>query len=166
MWRPYLTSRPFSTRSEEREFVVDSGASMQTLSNKDLSSVELETLWKSRNSTTIVTVNGQVQSSGEAQIYVHDLDLFVTLQWLDETLAVLSICELWEEHDNMNEWVSDQKMYLTTNGKKGFHGRRQISCLLMFPDLRQAPRQVSLLHVSAGLIENIFMISKFTKWRN
>ena len=40
-------------KPEEREFVVDSGASMHMISKKDLNSVELETLTTSENSTTV-----------------------------------------------------------------------------------------------------------------
>ena len=55
-----------SNSTEDRMFVVDSGASMQMLSKKDLSSDELDTLRRSRNSTTVVTANGEVQTNGEA----------------------------------------------------------------------------------------------------
>ena len=55
------------------------------------SSAELETLQKSRNPTTVITASGEVQSNEEAQVYVHDLDLFVTVQILEDTLAVLSL---------------------------------------------------------------------------
>ena len=39
--------------------------------------------------TVVVTAKGEVQTFEEAQIYVHDLGLFVTAQLLDATLAVL-----------------------------------------------------------------------------
>ena len=58
---------------------------------KDLSSEEIETLRSSRNPTVVVTANGEVQTNEEAQVYVHDLDLFVTVQILDDTPAVLSL---------------------------------------------------------------------------
>ena len=57
----------------------------------DLSSDEMETLWSSRNPTTVVTANGEVRTNEEAQVYVHDPGLFVTVQILDGTLAVLSL---------------------------------------------------------------------------
>ena len=41
----------------EREFALDSGASMHMLSKKELSSDELDTLQRSRNLTTVVTAN-------------------------------------------------------------------------------------------------------------
>ena len=40
---------PTSTRPEEREFVVDSGASMHMMSKKELSSVEMDTVKKVLN---------------------------------------------------------------------------------------------------------------------
>ena len=49
---------------------------MQILSKKDLSSDEMETLRISKNPTTVVLTNGEVQRSEEAQVFVHDLDLF------------------------------------------------------------------------------------------
>ena len=64
---------------------------MHMLSEKDLSSDELETLRRSRNPTVVVTANGGVQTNEEAQVYVHDLGLFVTVQLLEDTPAVLSL---------------------------------------------------------------------------
>ena len=75
---------------EEREFVVDSGASMQMVSKKDLNSAELETMRTSRSPTTVMTANGEVQTSEEATVYVKQFDLFVTVVLLQETPAVLS----------------------------------------------------------------------------
>ena len=45
-------------KPEEREFVVDSGASMHMTSKKDLKSAELETVTTSRSPTTAFTANG------------------------------------------------------------------------------------------------------------
>ena len=84
---------PSSTRPEEGEFVVDSGASMNMLSREDLNSGELETVRVSRNATTVFTANGAVQTKEEATAYVKDLDLFVTAQILEDTSAVVKLCE-------------------------------------------------------------------------
>ena len=99
------------------EVVVDSGALMHLLSKKDLSSDELDTLRRSRNSATVVTANGEVQANEEAQVYVHDLGLFVTVQLLEETLAVLSLGKLCEDHGYSCEWVSGQKPRLAKEEK-------------------------------------------------
>ena len=106
-----------SKSPEEQEFVVDSGASAHMLSKKVLSSDELDTLGRSRNSTVVVTTNGKVQTDEEAQENVHDLDLFVTVQILDDTLAVPSLGKLCEDHGCSHDWVSGQKPRLTKEGK-------------------------------------------------
>ena len=58
--------------------------------------------------TTVVTANGEVQTKEEAQVYVHDIDLFVTVQIVVDTPAVLSFCKLCEEHGYSNEWACGQ----------------------------------------------------------
>ena len=55
-----------SKKTTERMFVDDSGASM--LSKKDLSSDELDTSRRARNTTTVVTANGEVTTNEEAQV--------------------------------------------------------------------------------------------------
>ena len=62
---------PASTlKPEEREFVVDSGASMHMISIKDLSDAEMDTLTKSCSPTIVITANGEVQTHEEATVYV------------------------------------------------------------------------------------------------
>ena len=103
------TPAPTSKSPEEREFVVDSGASLHMLSIQVLSSDEMETLRRSRNPTTVVTASGEVQTNEEAHVCVHDLDLFVTVQILDDTPAVPLLRKLPEEHGYAFEWASCQK---------------------------------------------------------
>ena len=71
---------------------------MHMLSRKDLSSDEMDTLRRSRTPTAVVTANGEVHTNEEAQVYVHDLNLFVSVQLLEETPAVLSLGTLCEDH--------------------------------------------------------------------
>ena len=85
-----------TVKPEEREFVVDSGASMQMVSRKDLNSAELETVRISKSPTTVVTANGEVPTKEEATLYVRELDLFVTVVLLEDTPAVLSRGKLCE----------------------------------------------------------------------
>ena len=62
---------PASTlKSEEREFVVDSGASMHMISKKDLSDAEMDTLTKQCSPTIVITINGEVQTHDEPTVYV------------------------------------------------------------------------------------------------
>ena len=90
---------------------------MHTLSKMDLSSDELETLRRSRSATVVVTANAEVQTNQEAQVCVHDLGLFVTVQLLEDTLAVLSLGKLCEEHGFSYEWASGQRPQLTKQKK-------------------------------------------------
>ena len=110
--------RSSSKKPEKREFVIDCGASMHMLSKKDLSSGELEeTLKRSRSPITAVTANGEVQTNEAAQVHVHDLHIFVTVQLLEDTSAVLSLGNLCEEHGYTCEWASGQKPHLAPNEK-------------------------------------------------
>ena len=58
-----------------------------------------------------------MQTSEEAQVYVDDLDLFVTVQILDDMLALLSSGKHCEEQGCTCEWASGPKPHLTKNGK-------------------------------------------------
>ena len=77
---------------------------MHTLCKKDLSSDEVDTLWRYRTPTTVVTANGEKHTNEEAQVYVQDLDMFVTVPLLEETPAVLSRGKVCSEHGCSCEW--------------------------------------------------------------
>ena len=83
---------------QEREFVVDSGASMHMISKKDLNSSEMDTLTKSCSPLIVITANGEVQTHEEATVYVKELDMFLTMKVLENTPAVLSLGKLCDEH--------------------------------------------------------------------
>ena len=84
-------------KPEEREFVVDSGASMHMISKKDLSDAEMDTLAKSCNPTIVITANEEVQTHEEAIVYVKELDIYLTMKVLENTPAVLSLGKLCDE---------------------------------------------------------------------
>ena len=107
---------PSTLKPVEREFVVDSGASMHMISKKDLNSAELETMTTSRSPTTVITANGEVKKDKEATVYVKELDIFLTLKVLDDTPAVLSLGKLCDENGYSYEWINGQKPHLTKNG--------------------------------------------------
>ena len=65
----------------------------------------------------MVTAIGEVHTNEEAQVYVHDLELFVTVQILDDAPAGRSLGQLCEDHGYSYEWVSGQKPRLTKQGK-------------------------------------------------
>ena len=68
------------------------------LSRKDLNSAELETVRVSKSPTTVVKASGEVETKGETTVYGKELDLFVTVKLLRDTLAVLSLGKLCEVH--------------------------------------------------------------------
>ena len=104
---------PASTlKPEEREFVVDSGASMHMISKKDFNSAEMETLTKSCSPTIVITANGEVQTHEEAIVYVKELDMFLTLKVLENTPAILSLGKLCDENGYSYEWINGQKPHL------------------------------------------------------
>ena len=108
---------PASTlKLEEREFVVDSGASMHMISKKDLSNAEMDTLTKSCSLTIVITANGEVQTHDEAIVYVKELDIFLTMKVIDNTPAVLSLGKLCDENGYSYEWINGQKTHLIKDG--------------------------------------------------
>ena len=100
---------PSPIKPEERECVVDSGASMHMISRNDLNSAELETVTTSKSPTTVLTGNGEVQTHEEATVYVKEWDIFLTMKVLDNTPAVLSLGKLCDEHGYSYEWINGQK---------------------------------------------------------
>ena len=74
-------------KEQRKEFVVDSGASLHMVSEKDLNSAELETMRTSRSPTTVMTAIGEVQTHKEATVYVKQLDLFVTVLHISSEMA-------------------------------------------------------------------------------
>ena len=110
---------PASTlKPEEREIVVDSGASVHMISKKDLSKAEMDTLTKSCSPTIVITANGEVQTHEEATVYVKELDTFLTLKILEDTPAVLSLGKLSQDHGYSYEWTSGQRPCLIKNGAR------------------------------------------------
>ena len=98
---------PASTlKPEEREFVVDSLASMHMISKKDLNSAEMDTLTKSCSPTIVITANGDVQTHEEAIVYVKELDVFLAMKVLENTPAVLSLGKLCDENGYSYEWIN------------------------------------------------------------
>ena len=104
-------------KPEEREFVVDSGASMHMISQKDLSNAEMDTLTKSCSPTIVITANGEVRTHEEAIVYVKELDIFLTMKVLENTPAVLSLGKLCDEHGYSYEWINGQKPHLIKDGR-------------------------------------------------
>ena len=118
---------PASTlKPEEREFVVDSGASMHMISKKDLSKAEMDTLTKSCSPTIVITAKEEVQTHEEAIVYVKELDIFLTMRVLENTPAVLSLGKLCDENGYSYEWINGQKPHLIKNGIRIICNNREL----------------------------------------
>ena len=103
-------------KPEEREFVVDSGASIKMISKKDLSDAEMDTLTKSCSPTIVITANRVVQTHEEAIVYVKELEIFLTMKVLENTPAVLSLGKLCDKNGYSYEWINGQKPHLIKDG--------------------------------------------------
>ena len=111
----------------EREFAVDSGASMHMVTRRDINYAELETVRISKNPTTVVTFNGEVLAKEEATVYVWELDLFVTVMLLEGTPAVLSLGILCEELGYSYRWTSGRKPHLINKWQANSIATHQIT---------------------------------------
>ena len=132
---------PASTlKSEIREFVVHSGASMHTISKKDLSNAEMDTLTRSCSPTIVITANGEVQTQEEAIVYVHELDIFLTMKVLENTPAVLSLGKLCDENGYSYEWINGQKTHISLRTEFGSFATRRTSFQSWFQACQVLPR--------------------------
>ena len=112
---------PASTlKPEEREFVVDSGASMHMISKKDLNDAEMGSLTKSCSPTIVITANGEVQTHEEATVYVKELDIFLTMKVIENTPAVLSLGKVGDDNGYSYEWINGQKPHLIKGNTENF----------------------------------------------
>ena len=104
---------------------------------------------KVQNPTAVLTANGEVHTRDEAQVFVHDVNQFVTVQRLEDTPAVLSLGKLRKDHGYSYEWVSGQEPRLTQNGKQYHLQDRQFLCLLSsqgYPPILEAVRPLHRYH--------------------
>ena len=111
---------------EEREFVVDSGASMHMISKKDLSDAEMYTLTKSCSPTIVITANGEVQTHEEATVYVKEFGIFLTVKVLENTPVVLSLGSFAMKTDIPTNG-STVKNHISLKKGLGFHATRRTS---------------------------------------
>ena len=87
-WRVTSTS---TVNPDEREFIVDSRASMHMMSKMELTPEELETVNVSRLPTTVITANGSIETTEEATVFVTGLDMSVNVQLTEDTAAFIRL---------------------------------------------------------------------------
>ena len=129
--------------------MVESGASMHMVSKKDLNSADLETVRVSISPTTVVTANGDKLTKEEATVYVRKLDLFVTVIPLEDTLAVLSLGKLCENHGFHYHWTSVRNHISSNMAERPIAIRRTTyhSLSLVCRQALQAHLRLLLLHL-------------------
>ena len=75
-------------------------------------------LWKdSVAEEGVLSMGGEVQTREEARCMSSKWTFFVTVMFLEETPAVLSLGKLCEDHGYTYHWTSGQKPHLTNKGK-------------------------------------------------
>ena len=88
----------FDKSRRERYFLIDFESSMSIISGMGLSSWESESLMRFRTTISVVTANVEVQTNEEAQVYVHDLHIFVTVELVENSSAFMFFGRLCNEH--------------------------------------------------------------------
>ena len=116
----------------EREFVVDSGASMHLISKKDLSDAEMDTLTKSCSPTIVITANGEVQTHEEATVYVKELENS-GLWKSSKTRQQYCRSESFAMKTDILMNGSMVKNHISLKTGLGFYATRRTSFLLWFP---------------------------------
>ena len=85
---------------------------MHMISKKFFNSAELQTVTNQESPMTVITDNGEVQTNEEATVHVKELDIFLTMNVLEDTPAVLSLGRLCDEHGYSYEWINGEKPHL------------------------------------------------------
>ena len=101
----------------ENLFLVASGASLHVMSKRDLTQEEKDTIQKSKGAWLIMTANVTTHAFQEATEYVYDLDMFVWVQPLKESPAVLSLRKKCQEHGCSYAWQPGQPPCLVNHGR-------------------------------------------------
>ena len=143
--------RASTLKPEEREFVVDSGASMHMISKKDLNDAEMDTLTKSCSPTIVVIANGEVQTHEEATVYVKELDTFLTMKVLETRQQYCRLESVAMKTDiPMNG--STVKNHISFKTGFGYPAIRRTSFLLWFQACQVRP--LDLTHQLQGRLQD------------
>ena len=141
---------PASTlKPEEREFVVDSGASMHMISKKDLNDAEMDTLTKSCSPTIVITANGEVQTHEEATLYVKELDIFLTMKVLESQQYCRSESFAMKTDILMNGSMVKNHISLKTGF--GYNATRRTSFLSWFQACQRVRPPVLIIQLQRHL---------------
>ena len=87
-----------------RRYIVDSGASFHLVDSRTLSKQERSTIYKNSDPISIQTANGDVIVDSKVKIFVRELGLHVCAYLHEDTVAVLSLGMLCDEHGYTYNW--------------------------------------------------------------
>ena len=134
-----------SLKLEEREFVVDSGASMHMIIKKDLSDAEMETLTKTCSSTIVITANGEVQTHEEATVYVKELENIFDRESARKTRQQYCRSESFSMKTCIPTNGSMVKNHISSKSGFGYLAIRRTSFLLWFQACQVRPQDLHRL---------------------
>ena len=78
----------------------------------------------SETHTTVITADGEVQTNEEATVHVNDLELFVTVQVIEDAPPIQSLGKLCENHGYSRERIGGQKPHLMTTAERNHETRK------------------------------------------
>jgi len=104
-----------------RRYIVDSGASFHLVDSRTLSKQERSTIYKISDPISIQTANGDVIVDSKVKIFVRELGLHVWAYLHEDTVAVLSLGMLCDDHGYTYNWKPQTWPTLTK-------GRQVVTC--------------------------------------
>ena len=96
--------RPYWFQSSDTKCIVDTGASEDIISKKDLSPSELQTVRKADYAFDFQIANDLTYSDTIVDIYIQDLDLYVAAWVFEDSPPLVSVGKLVEDYDAKFSW--------------------------------------------------------------
>ena len=115
----FLFSCEGARDTEARVFIVYSGASMHNAEQGHFSSETIDTLRRSKNTRMRLTATRN-SANKRVSTSFYDLDLFVTVQLLDKTPAVLLLYVFFSKRGFSYEWKTAKLYYWPEMGRQLF----------------------------------------------
>ena len=118
----------------------------------------------SRNPTTVMTSDGEVQTREEATVHVKELDLFVRVMLLEETPAVLSLGEALRGSCVyiLTTGPNGQKPQLTEKRQENWLQKHQTVCTFVVPGLSTSSSTSSTPASSTSSArDSVFGVSRY-----
>ena len=138
-------------KPEEREFVVDSGASMHMISKKDLNDAEMDTLTKSCSPTIVITANGEVQTHEEATVVCQRIGKILDYESPRKTRQQYSRLESFAMKTDILMNGSMVKNHISFKTGFGYNATRRTSFLSWFQACQRVLPPVLIIQLQRHL---------------